>query len=136
MEAANRKISDIFSSGGNIHYVLPHFQREYIWGQEQWETLINDLIAVYEDYQPEKEPEHFLGSVVVINDGTKNGTTPAFKLVYGQQRLITISLILCVMKELTKSINPTLALKIEMMLVNFYEKDDIRFKVFPSTRYN
>ena len=46
MEAANRKIADVFSSGGNIHYVLPHFQREYIWGKEQWETLINDLIAV------------------------------------------------------------------------------------------
>src|SRR6266566_46841 len=110
MEAANRKISDIFSSGGNIHYVLPHFQREYIWGQEQWETLINDLIAVYGDYQPEKEPEHFLGSVVVINDGMKNGTTPVFKLVDGQQRLITISLMLGVLRELTKVIDPTLTI--------------------------
>src|SRR5919205_540404 len=67
------------------------------------------------------------------NNGTKNGTTPAFKLVDGQQRLITVSLMLCVLRELTKVIDPTLAidpqlpLKIEMMLVNFYETGELRF---------
>src|SRR5438067_753496 len=121
MEAYNKSISGVFSSGGAIHYILPHFQREYIWDEQQWRTLIDDLIAIYNDSQDEKELEHFLGSVVVVDDGIKNGTIPALKLVDGQQRLITISLLLCVLRELSKSSNPTLALKIDTMLVNMYE---------------
>lgn len=134
MEAYNKSISGVFSSGGAIHYILPYFQREYIWDEQQWETLINDLIAIYNDSQDEKELEHFLGSVVVVDDGIKNGTIPALKLVDGQQRLITISLLLCVLRELTKSSNPTLALKIDTMLVNMYETGDIHLKVLPNTK--
>ena len=47
MDARNFTVSNIFSHGGNIHYILPHFQREYTWEKEQWEWLINDLIAIY-----------------------------------------------------------------------------------------
>ncbi len=135
MDARNLTISNVFSHGGNIHYILPHFQREYTWEKEQWETLLYDLLALYRDYQPGKDLEHFLGSIVVVTDGTRNGTIPAFKLVDGQQRLITVSLILCVLRELTKSIDTTLASKIEAMLINNHEVDDVRFKVFPSTKY-
>lgn len=135
MDARSFTISAIFSYGGNIHYVLPHFQREYTWEEQQWETLIEDLFTIYKDYQPDKAIDHFLGSVVVISDGTRNGTIPAFKLVDGQQRLITISLILCILCDITKTVNTNFASKIEAMLINSHEKGDIRFKVFPSTKY-
>ena len=90
----------------------------------------------YNDYQPEKGLEHFLGSIVVVSDGTRNGTIPALKLVDGQQRLITLSLILCVLRELIKSTDTNLASKIEAMLINSHETDNLRYKVFPSTKYN
>ena len=135
MDARNLTISNVFSHGGTIHYILPHFQREYTWEKEQWETLKYDLLALYKDYQPGEDLEHFLGSIVVVTDGTRNGTIPAFKLVDGQQRLITVSLILCVLRELTKSVDSTLASKIEAMLINNHEIDDVRYKVFPSTKY-
>ncbi len=32
MDARNLTISNVFSHGGNIHYILPHFQREYCIG--------------------------------------------------------------------------------------------------------
>jgi len=136
MEALNKSISEVFSSGGAIHYILPHFQREYTWSEEQWEHLVNDLTSIYNDSQDEKELEHFLGSIVVVHDGTKNGTMPAFKLVDGQQRLITISLLLCVLRELSKISNPKLASRIDDMLVNQHDDiGDIHFKVLPSTKY-
>src|SRR5205085_11801806 len=92
MEANNVAIAKVFSSGGDIHYVLPHFQREYTWEKVNWETMLNDALAVYDEMQPAGEGEgftsieHFLGSIVVIHDGMRSGTVSAFKLVDGQQR--------------------------------------------------
>lgn len=135
MDARNFTISSVFSHGGNIHYILPYFQREYTWEEKQWETLINDLFDIYRDYQPEKALEHFLGSIVVISDGTRNGTIPALRLVDGQQRIITISLILCVLRDITKASDPDFASKVDAMLINNHEKGEMYFKVFPSTKY-
>lgn len=87
MKADSLKISKVFSGGGDIHYVLPHFQRQYSWEENNWKTLLNDAFAIYDEYQPEKEPEHFLGSLVVINDEPINGVISTFKLVDGQQRV-------------------------------------------------
>ena len=87
MEVSSQKLNRVFSGGGEIHYVLPHFQREYAWERKNWTTLLEDIIAVYQVYDQANEPEHFMGALVVINDGTRNGTIPAFKLVDGQQRL-------------------------------------------------
>jgi uncharacterized protein with ParB-like and HNH nuclease domain len=99
VKADNLRIAKIFSGGGDIHYVLPHFQREYTWEKQNWRTLLDDALAVYDEMEasedgdnPFSEVEHFLGSIVVIQDGTKSGTVAAFKLVDGQQRLTTISL--------------------------------------------
>ncbi|HRF98277.1 MAG TPA: DUF262 domain-containing protein, partial [Aggregatilineales bacterium] len=94
MKADSISISKVFSGGGDVQYMLPHFQREYAWDKENWETLLADLWDVYEIYNPDNEPEHFMGALVVINDGTRNGTIPVFKLVDGQQRLTTISVLL------------------------------------------
>lgn len=70
MKADSLKISKVFASGGDVHYILPHFQREYAWEKENWQTLLNDIIGLYDAYTPEKEPEHFMGALVVINDGS------------------------------------------------------------------
>lgn len=77
MKADSLQMVKVFSSGGDIHYVLPHFQREYAWEKQEWQTLLNDIFGIYEIYQDEKPPEHFMGSLVVINDGTQAGTVPA-----------------------------------------------------------
>ncbi|MBW4636815.1 MAG: DUF262 domain-containing protein [Gloeocapsa sp. UFS-A4-WI-NPMV-4B04] len=135
MKADSLKISTVFSGGGDIHYVLPHFQREYSWGKSNWETLLNDALAIYEEYQPEKEPEHFLGSLVVINDGTINGVIPAFKVVDGQQRLTTISLLFCALRDIVQETHPGLARRIQRMLVNADEDGNVHFKLLPTTKY-
>src|SRR4051812_12602069 len=101
MKADNLRIAKVFSGGGDIHYVLPHFQREYTWEKENWKTMFADALAVYDEMEadeggenPYADLEHFLGSIVVIQDGNKSGTVASFKLVDGQQRLTTISLLL------------------------------------------
>jgi uncharacterized protein with ParB-like and HNH nuclease domain len=142
MKADNLRISKVFSSGGDIHYVLPHFQREYTWEKENWETLLNDALAVYEEMEaseggenPYSDVEHFLGSIVVIQDGMKSGTVASFKLVDGQQRLTTISLFLKSLAALIHGNDPALAKKIERLLVNADEQGELFFKILPTVKY-
>ena len=136
MKADSLKIAKVFSGGGDIHYVLPHFQRQYSWEKDNWNTLLNDALSIYEEYDPEdREPEHFLGSLVVINDGTRNGTISAFKLVDGQQRLTTISLLLSAFRDLIKDSDPKTAKSIQKLLLNLDSDGDVYFKVLPTTKY-
>ncbi len=135
MKTDSLKISNVFSSGGDIHYILPFFQREYTWGKQEWETLLKDALEIYEEYQPENEPEHFLGSLVVISDGTKNGVIPAFKLVDGQQRLTSISLLFCALGSIIQETHPVLYRRIQRLLFNLEESESIRFKILPTAKY-
>lgn len=135
MKADSLKISKVFSSGGDVQYVLPHFQREYAWEKENWQTLLNDVLEIYNVYTPEKEPEHFMGALVVINDGTRNGVIPVFKLVDGQQRLTTISLMLCALGRIAETSHPPLYKRIRRLLTNQDEEGQLFFKLLPTTKY-
>lgn len=142
MKADSYKIAKVFSSGGDIHYVLPHFQREYAWERDQWHTLLQDAVAIHEEVaaledtgQSTQNMEHFLGSLVVVNSGTISGTITEFKLVDGQQRLTTISLLFCALARIVAETDAALAKKITRLLVNEDEKGDNFFKVLPTTKY-
>ncbi len=80
-------------------YSVPDFQREYVWRREQVEKLLQDL---YDEFYNEEgrirpDTEYFLGSIVVCKD--KDGR---FQLIDGQQRMTTLYLILCVIRDLIK----------------------------------
>ena len=135
MKADSLKISKVFSGGGDIHYVLPHFQRQYSWDKTNWQTLLDDALAIYEECQDAREPEHFLGSLVVINDGTRSGVIPAFTLVDGQQRLTTLSLLLCAFRDLIRESDAKAARGIQKFLVNEDADGDVHFKVLPTNKY-
>jgi len=78
-------------------YSVPDFQREYVWQREQVEKLMQDL---YDEFYDEERrvlagSEYFLGSTVTCkaDDGT-------FQLIDGQQRMTTLYLILCVIRDI------------------------------------
>lgn len=134
MKADSYKISKVFSSGGDVHYVLPHFQREYAWEKENWQTLLNDVMGLYDSYDPDKEPEHFMGALVVINDGMRN-MVPVFKLVDGQQRLTTISVMLCALERILPPEQSNIQKRIRRLLTNPDESGQLFFKLLPTTKY-
>lgn len=135
MRADSLKIAKVFSGGGDIHYILPHFQREYAWEKKDWVTLLNDVLGIYQVYSEDAPPEHFMGTLVVINDKTARGVIPVFRLVDGQQRLTTISLMLCALGRLVKESHPALNKKIRRLLLNEDEEGDLYFKLLPTTKY-
>jgi len=73
-------------------YVVPDYQREYVWGEAQINQLLED---VYEEYDFNLNKEYFIGSTVVFknNDGF-------YELIDGQQRTTSIFLIICAFKKI------------------------------------
>jgi hypothetical protein len=69
--------------GNSKIYKVPQFQRDYSWAQDNWEDLWNDILNVKNTGNP-----HYMGSVVLQNDGSKN-----FLIIDGQQRFTTLSIL-------------------------------------------
>lgn len=130
MEVRSVNFQGVMSS--NTHLVLPHFQRQYTWEPRNWNDLLNDIQRIYPLYSDEKPPEHFMGSLVVISDGVAGMSVPVFKLVDGQQRLTTVSLLLRALSQLTA--DEKLRRHIEQFLFNAYEDNTLRYKVLPTLK--
>ncbi|AKM78467.1 MAG: putative type I restriction-modification system protein [Candidatus Wolfebacteria bacterium GW2011_GWE1_48_7] len=82
-------IAELFREGGNIRYVIPKFQREYIWSRENWEILFDDMVEGNGD-------GNFIGSILCVkNDDASAIGMRQLEVVDGQQRLATISLLFC-----------------------------------------
>lgn len=74
----------------NCSLLVPSNQRKYVWNQNNWLELIDDLQLVV-DQQIE---EHFIGSIVLkteeINDGIRNH----YSIIDGQQRVLTLTVLI------------------------------------------
>lgn len=84
-----------------FYYEIPLYQRNYSWGISQWEDFWNDFNEL------EDAEEHFFGSIVVINKTANQAGYNCSQVVDGQQRLVTISLLINAIKNKMESIaNP------------------------------
>ena len=66
-------------------YIIPIYQRNYAWGNDEIETLINDMINVMER---DSESPYYIGSLVVFKRHDEQ-----FEVIDGQQRLTTLSIL-------------------------------------------
>ena len=76
----------------NNFYVVPDYQREYVWEEKEVKQLLEDI---FDEYESNDKKEYFIGSIVVYKDG--NG---AYEVIDGQQRLTTLFLTICAFREL------------------------------------
>lgn len=72
--------------GNGVQYRVPAFQRDYAWGEEEWEDLWQDLMRPSGE---EGESKHFMGILVLHPTESK-----LFDLIDGQQRITTITLLI------------------------------------------
>ncbi len=77
---------------GALQFVVPIYQRTYSWSFKQCDQLWKDIIHIT---HKEDDKVHFIGSVVYIDLGAPLGRPPQLLLIDGQQRLTTLSLLLC-----------------------------------------
>ncbi|MCL2400198.1 MAG: DUF262 domain-containing HNH endonuclease family protein, partial [Defluviitaleaceae bacterium] len=92
MDAGAKRIPDIFN--GSRVLEIPFFQRAYVWGEEQWERLLEDVETVSRNNKP-----YFMGSVILKQQqtNTQSGYGDMRTVIDGQQRLTTLSILLKVL---------------------------------------
>ena len=92
-------IKQLFGNTDSL-YQIPRYQRAYSWGDDQLEKLWDDLIEAKEN-----DPNYFLGSVITAKS---EDSTSYLDIVDGQQRLTTLTILLCVYRDLFPNINEDL----------------------------
>jgi uncharacterized protein with ParB-like and HNH nuclease domain len=92
IESSDLSLTDLLKD----FYSVPDFQREYVWQEQNARKLLEDVQTEFYDERNEMVPdlEYFIGSIVVYPD--EQGT---FRLIDGQQRLTTIYLVLCAIRD-------------------------------------
>ncbi len=83
-------ISGLFDKDEKLKFVVPSYQREYVWDKKNWANLF-DTIA-------ENESEDFIGSIILVKTAESNKIGNPIKpheVIDGQQRLTTLSVFFC-----------------------------------------
>src|SRR3954452_5563278 len=85
---------------GSKQYQVPLYQRTYSWAKPQLERLWEDITKLAEDRATKPKATHFIGSLVLA-PSPANGPAGVqeFLVVDGQQRLTTLSILLCAIRD-------------------------------------
>ena len=87
MEAGKVVISGIFQKDRLLE--IPFYQREYVWGEDQWAQFVSDMEYVSQTRRP-----YFLGSIILKRMSTphiwEDDVAEEWTVIDGQQRLSTI----------------------------------------------
>lgn len=72
-------------------YVVPDYQREYVWERKEVDQLLQDI---YDEYDGNANKEYFIGTTVVFADDNGN-----YELIDGQQRTTTLFILICALRK-------------------------------------
>ena len=97
MDASHIPFLQLFN--GAVQYVVPRWQRRYCWDQSDIKRLVDDLLAISESNHP--QAAHYGGALLTFPERLVPGVVPVHRVIDGQQRLTTISILLaCIADEL------------------------------------
>lgn len=96
LNAETRSVNEIFSPSKK--YIVPRFQREYSWTQEEIDEFWDDITQqITQKGGKVSNEEYFIGCIVLVGEDAK----PDYLIVDGQQRLTTLTLLLrCIVSRL------------------------------------
>ena len=115
---------------GVLTFIVPIYQRRYSWDIKQCDRLWRDILKVSD---AKKGALHFIGAIVYIDMGTPLGKPQQFLLIDGQQRMTTLSLLLCALSryilenDLGDMVNPSKI--VNYFLINREEAGEERYKL-------
>ena len=90
---------------GKEHYLIPMYQRNYAWGNEEIEQLIVDIIdAQVNSKTPDGHKNYYLGTLVVFERPQQLSKRKVFEVIDGQQRFTTLSLLIIYLKNYFRSV--------------------------------
>jgi uncharacterized protein with ParB-like and HNH nuclease domain len=94
MEASPTKVIQYFN--GEKQHLIPLFQRPYTWKESNWQSLWDDLMV---QYDLGESGTHFMGAIVSVPAYSVPVGVNKHLIIDGQQRLTTVSLILCALRD-------------------------------------
>ncbi len=94
MQAINRPFTQLIN--GTTQFIIPVFQRDYSWSDDECQQLWNDIIRAA---QADSERGHFLGSIVYVATGDTAAGFTRWLVIDGQQRLATLTLLLTALRD-------------------------------------
>lgn len=92
-----------FIEGGK-QFMVPLFQREYVWKKKDYERLWEDILETKTDYY--KNGQHFFGSFVTMPAHSGASAVSEYTVVDGQQRLTTVFIVLATIRDRIKELDP------------------------------
>ncbi|OFQ18515.1 MULTISPECIES: DUF262 domain-containing protein [Haemophilus] len=81
-------VSDLFDNDNKCNYIIPIYQRNYAWGDNEISSLLQDIKNACEKNK-EQDKKYYIGSLVVYRRENDD-----FEVIDGQQRLTTLTLIM------------------------------------------
>lgn len=85
---------------GHVAFQIPAFQRDYSWGEEQADRLLDDIIAGAENAGVASPAlPLFLGTMLFVASDDPTASIRASLVVDGQQRLITLTILIAVLRD-------------------------------------
>lgn len=93
MKATDSKIRSFIGNSERV-FLIPPFQRNYTWSNEQCEELFDDIIASIK-----KQKTHYIGNIVYFVGKDSSASFLQYILVDGQQRITSILLLLSAIRN-------------------------------------
>lgn len=120
---------------GSKQYRVPLYQRPYSWSSKQLERLWSDVVELAEQRTAIPGATHFTGSLV-LSLGQIGPSGSEFLVVDGQQRLTTLSVLICAIRDHYAETEPDRPEKVarleETYLVDRFKRGDDRLKLLPT----
>ncbi len=102
MKADTLKLAAVFTKP--VSYQVPLFQRPYVWGEENWTALWDDIQTLLDKrVRGEKTYAHFLGVAFMEQLPNSTGPVECRQVIDGQQRFTTLQLFLCAARILPRA---------------------------------
>ena len=95
MEASPARVIQYFN--GEKQNLIPLFQRPYSWKKSHWQILWDDMMV---QYDLDEKSTHFMGAIVSVPARSVPVGVSKYLIIDGQQRLTTVSLLLCALRDL------------------------------------
>lgn len=104
LSSTDLSIEELLS--GAYAFSIPAYQRDFSWTREEAVQLLDDVAAVLDDVEREgADTPYFLGTMLFISQaGAAPDAGPRHvEVVDGQQRLITLTILFAVLRDMTET---------------------------------
>jgi alkylated DNA nucleotide flippase Atl1 len=123
---------------GEKQFRVPLWQRQYTWSHLELAQLWRDVLEQYRSLDEGSETaaasSHFIGSFVLSPVPSAASGVASYLVVDGQQRLTTLMLMLCAMRDASASAGDDVAIEKynELYLLNKFQSGVSRFRLAPT----